>query len=162
MTSSLRRIERSTRGPPQLPLHHSRLHCRPKTNPIVVPMLFSQSQTAASPKSIGGWQKLLSRSFQMGGCVPMGADSFLRRSLSTGKGSLSRGNNRSRRLLCELKVFPANSLLRASLSWATGMDRPGNGTDSMWDVIGVNTPADFGVEWWVAFSVGTRRPGGSV
>jgi len=87
-----------------------------KRSPLTIPMLFSQLQTAASPKSVGGWQKLLSSSSQMGGCVPMGADNLLRRSSSTGKGSLSRGNNRLRRLLCELRVFPTNSLLRASLS----------------------------------------------
>src|SRR5258707_2634431 len=96
---------------------------------MVAPMLFSHLQMVASPKSCNGWRKQLLRSFQIGAFVPMGVDNLVRRSLLTGKGSLSGGSNCRRKSLSVLRVFLTNcSLSAALLSRAAEMD---NGAESM-------------------------------
>jgi hypothetical protein len=50
---------------------------------MVVPVLFSHSQTAASPKW-GSWKQLLSP-FQMGVFAPTAVDNFLKSSSLTGR-----------------------------------------------------------------------------
>jgi hypothetical protein len=55
----------------------------------------------------------------------IGSDSFLRKSSSTGKDSLSHGSNCSRKLLFVLRVFLANFFLSASSSHVAGVDSTG-------------------------------------
>jgi hypothetical protein len=106
---------------------------------MLVPMLFNHSQTEASPKLIGCWRKQLLGSFQIGAFLPIGSDNFLRRSSSTGKGSLSHGSNCSRKLLFVLRVFLANSILSASSSRAAGVDSTGfiieDESDLTWELV---------------------------
>jgi len=97
-----------------------------------MPILFSHSQTAASPKSIigGRWKQLLSPS-QIGSFAPIAIDNFSKSSSLTGKGSRSRGSTCSRKLWVVWTVFSANSFPSASLSWA-GMGTWLDDTDSIW------------------------------